>query len=487
MFSFFLRIRDFLFKNTTARQMVFKNAFWLGTGTSISRIIRAIVVIYAARVLGTEGYGIFSYAMSFAAFFSVFSDIGLAGLLTREVSREPERAKAYIATTFAIKLVITAITVTVLLVASPFLIRLEAARSLLPFIALLMIFDGLRMHGFAITRAQNRMEIEAILTIATEIFLTAGSVYLLLTHPSASGLALTYAIGSGLGLILTTFMLRKNLKDIFTHYDKKLVRPLLHSAWPFAIMGVLSGFLINIDTIILGIFRTEHELGLYAAAQRPIQLLYVIPGLLSASIFPILNRMIHTKDKYKIRSILEKSIAGVISFALPISVGGLLVAQPLIILLFGAPYEGATLAFQFLLLTIPLVFPGILIGNTIFTYDRQKIFILSAGLGAVMNVVFDLLLIPSYGIAGCAFATLVAQIFVNGINWVSLRKISPFTIFPGMKNVLLATTIMGIITFVTITVGTPVIVSIILGALTYIGTLWYRKDPLFLEFIRPRH
>ncbi|PIY59464.1 flippase, partial [Candidatus Wolfebacteria bacterium CG_4_10_14_0_8_um_filter_37_11] len=48
-----------------------------------SRLIRAAIIIYAARVLGAAEYGIFSYVLSFAGFFTIFADLGVSPLMTR--------------------------------------------------------------------------------------------------------------------------------------------------------------------------------------------------------------------------------------------------------------------------------------------------------------------------------------------------------------------------------------------------------------------
>ncbi|MDI6734266.1 MAG: oligosaccharide flippase family protein, partial [Patescibacteria group bacterium] len=91
-------IKDFLFKNKSEKQTVIKNSFWLAFGNIAGRLIRAVLIIYAARILGTEGYGIFSYALGLAAFFTIFSDIGLSSLLTRESIKKPEKIAEYFST-----------------------------------------------------------------------------------------------------------------------------------------------------------------------------------------------------------------------------------------------------------------------------------------------------------------------------------------------------------------------------------------------------
>ncbi len=69
------KIRKFLFVNSSIKQTIIKNIVWLSGGVTISRILRSLVIIYAARILGTEGYGIFSYAISFAAILNVIFHI----------------------------------------------------------------------------------------------------------------------------------------------------------------------------------------------------------------------------------------------------------------------------------------------------------------------------------------------------------------------------------------------------------------------------
>ncbi|PIU98388.1 hypothetical protein COS61_01740, partial [Candidatus Wolfebacteria bacterium CG03_land_8_20_14_0_80_40_12] len=77
-------LKELFFKNKGVRQTVAKNVFWLSAGELGSRVFRAFIIIYAARVLGAAEYGVFSYVMALTGFFTLFSDIGVSPLLTRE-------------------------------------------------------------------------------------------------------------------------------------------------------------------------------------------------------------------------------------------------------------------------------------------------------------------------------------------------------------------------------------------------------------------
>ena len=104
------KITAFLFKNQSVRQTIAKNSFWLSFGEIAGRVIRAAIIIYAARVLGAAGWGAFSYAISLAGFFTIFSDFGVSSILTREAAKNDTFRLKYLSTIFFIKLILAAIT-----------------------------------------------------------------------------------------------------------------------------------------------------------------------------------------------------------------------------------------------------------------------------------------------------------------------------------------------------------------------------------------
>ena len=138
------KIKGLLFKNTGTSQTVLKNTFWLSFGQISGRLIRAAVIIYAARMLGVAEYGVFSYVLGLAGFFSVFSDIGVSSILTREAAKRPENRMQIFATTFWIKMALLLGTAAAIMLFAPSFSKIEAARALIPFVAFLVIFDGIR-------------------------------------------------------------------------------------------------------------------------------------------------------------------------------------------------------------------------------------------------------------------------------------------------------------------------------------------------------
>ena len=479
------KIKSFLFENKTESQTIAKNTFWLTFGMIVSRSIRAIMIMYAARVLGTDGYGIFSYALSFAALFGVFSDMGFSGILTRQAVQEPEKLKTYVSTTFILKMIALVFTVFVTAFIGPHLTNIEGARQLLVVVSALLAFDSLRGFAFSIARAKNKMQIESGANIITDGLITLFGIVALIIYPSAKFLAYGYTGGVIAGTLITFFILKRDFSEIFNHFDKEIAKLILRTSWPFALMGLFGGLMINIDTLVIGWFRTAHDLGLYGAAQRPIMFLYVLPGLFAVSIFPIVSRYVKDKKTEIIKKTIEKSISISMMFAFPLLVGGVIVGVPLTVFIFGGAFIDASTPFRILLLTVPLVFAGVIMGNVLFAHNKQKTFIVAYGLGALANLILDLILIPPYGVAGSAFATLISQIFSNGWLWISMQKIIPFSVFPHIKKITIASIGMGIVCFLVSPISPHVLFTIGTGGAVYLGLLILQKEP-FLQKLNPK-
>lgn len=423
------RILDWLLRNNNTGQTIAKNTFWLFAGQIAGRLLRAAIVIYAARVLGAASWGAFSYALGIAAFLTIFSDIGINALITKEAVRQPELKNKYLSTAFFTKLGLLSIFVVGTIIFFPYLTNIEEAAVIMPILIFVFAFDTLRDLGSALSRALEKMEIEAGIQIFTNFaIVTLGFVFLIFS-PTSQSLALAYALGSGIGLAAILFVLRRHFGNLFANFQKSLIKPIIATAWPFGLMGLMGAINLNTDIIMLGWLRTAEEVGFYSAAQKPIQLLYVLPAILATSIFPIMARLAKT-DPESVKKLLRKYFVKLVLAGTAIAIVGLIFASPIINLLFGADYGSAVMTFRILMLTILIVYPSALLGNAIFAYDHQKAFVGFVLAAVIGNVFFNFLLIPPFGIEGAAISTVITQLFTNALIWRKAHKTIGFKILP---------------------------------------------------------
>lgn len=480
----FKKIKSLLFQNTTSKQTIVKNMAWLGLSSVAGRLIRGIFIIFAARILGATEYGVFSYALGLAGFFTLFADIGINSILTRDVSGYPKKAKSYFATSFWIKIFLLVITTLLVILVAPHFSKIASATVLLYFVALLTIFDNLREFLNAFFRAKEKMEFEALVNVAMNIAIAViGAVVLYFSH-TAKAVTISYVSSAGVGFLVAGFILRQELKGLIRNFDIKLVKPTMEAALPLAVAGFLGVFMFNIDIVILGWFKSATEIGFYAAGQKIVSLLYTLPGIIASATFPTLSRFYGKNEHQKVSLIIEKSITLVFAFALPLTIGGLILANPIINFLYGKEYLPSVLTFQILLLTLPIIFAQLVFANLILIYNKQKKFAFFVGLTALGNVIFDLLLIPKFGIAGSAAGTLIVQAIYNFFTWNMMKKINNFETLVHLKKIFFASVILGVLCFVFNKIGINVIINILLSGTIYFGLLFILKEKI-LEELKP--
>lgn len=453
-----------------------KNAAWLFGGQIVGRLLRAVIIIYAARLLGAGGWGAFSYALSLAAFLTIFSDFGVNALLTREGVKSPELRNKYLATAFALKASVLIVLMALVTLLADKLTSIPAAAALLPIVSLIFAFDSLRDLGVAFARSLEKMEIEAWINILTNLSITVFGFIFLYYFGTVQSLTWGYALGSGLGLLAITYTLRGYLKGLWTNIDMSLTKSFLTSAWPFGLLGLMGVVMINTDVLMLGWLTTAEATGFYAAAQRPIQLLYIAPTLIAAAFFPALTRSVKNQDA-DFRPIFERGVVATYLLAVPIAIGGFLLASPIMELLYGSAYLPGTSSFAILALTTLAVFPATIIANGVYAHDKQKNLLSYVILGVSGNIFLNFLLIPILGIAGSALSTFVNQIIINVYLWRQFKKVSDFSILPHLGRIAASGLAMGILIFFLKYFSVNVIVNIVLSGTLYLVFLWLLKEP----------
>lgn len=482
------KIKSFLFQNKTTRQTVAKNTFWLSVSNFGGRLIKAAIVIYAARALGASEYGVFSYAITLAGFLGIFMDPGITSVLLRDASKvsDEERHEIF-SVTLVIKAILVALGVCIVIFICPFFSTLPGATLLLPAAALIMTFDTFREFFFSLLRSREKMQWEAGIFLFTNLAIVTLGFALILHTPTALALAWGYALGTTLGGILAIIVVWKDIMAATTRFSTKRVTPIIQAAWPFAITGALGLLFTNTDILIISWMKTATEVGIYSAAIRIIQVLYIVPYIVQLSTLPIFSRLAN-KDNAKFRSALEQSVGFIFLLSLPLAIGGIILGTKVMTVIFGASFASGGLPFKLLLATLIVDYPGSIIVNAIFAYAHQKSLIISSAIGGITNVAFDILLIPRFGMTGSAVATLIAQIITNWYLWRMMKKINYFEVVPHLGKMIVAAVAMGLVTALFFFTGVNIFVNIIISGVLYFALLYWFREPALREIrniIRP--
>ncbi len=479
------KIASFFFRNTTNKQTVVKNTAWLLIGNIGSRFIRVILIVYAARLLGATNWGAFSYILSLVALFSIFLDLGIHMVTTRETARHPELRGQYLATGASIKLVMLAVMGVAVLVIAPHIFNDKSLTYLLPLAVLLTGVDSFRDFGAALARAWEKMEIEGVSQIITNVAIVAAGFVALAIQPSVRSLLGGYVVGAACGLIAVFIPFRKYFSGWFKNLSGEPLRLFFSSGWAVSIMSIMSAVLLNTDTIVLKAFRDLTQVGYYGAAQRASSLLYMIPPLIAASLFPQMVKSF--SDREKVRRVIEGGAAAMVFITAPLTILSVILSGGIINLLYSSSYSASAPIFAVMGLTfIPSAIIFIL-NDAVFALSGEKKLALLAIISMAGNLILDLLLIPKYGGVGSAAATFINLIILLVFMYAVLRKQQEFVLLPGLRRIISASVVMAAWCLALNLLGVNVVINIVSSSLVYIGVLAALKEPVLKELKNLTH
>lgn len=453
---------------------------WLFAGSAGSSVLRGVIVMYAARKLGVEGYGIFSYALGLAGFFLFFKNIGVDGILTREIAKYPERQHHYFSTALGIEIVLLAITAFLLIFVAPLFSGVEEAVVLLPLVALIFILDDLKDLFIAFFRGKEKMELEALVVVAANLALVIIGFITLSYWPTPQSFVASNALASFVGVVVAAWLLKPFIRGMVRNFERNLIAPILKSAWPLAVSSITGAFLFNVDIVMLGWWRGVEEVGLYAAAQKMVGILAIFSGFVATATLPSLSRLAHS-DREKMGRLLESAMKIIFIIAIPLVVGGGIIKNELIGFIFGQSYLPAVNAFAILLFSILAIHPLAIMSNLLFVFDKQYKMIHYSIIASVCNVTFNFLLIPRYGMEGAALATLISFSLYILLLWRLSKKIYKFSMVSGLKKAFYSAVMMGCVVYILRIGGVHVLINIVLSSMVYFLCLYLMKEKLVEE------
>lgn len=480
MYFFISKIKSFLFENKDIKQTIAKNSLWLVLSESSGRLFKMALIIYAARILGTSGWGVFSYALSVSSILMIFSDTGLNNFITREIIQKKEKYQSLVSTALLIKSIVLIISVLLVIFISPLISQIKEAKILFPIVAAILFFESMRDLSFSINRAFEKMEREMIVkTIMSIIILFLGVIFLII-NPVPESIAIAYAIGSAIGFIAITILIKKDIKGLFSKIDKNALMPIIKIVSPFAIIALIGSIMANTDIFMLGIWKDSVEIGLYASAQRMQQFILIIPSVISVTTFPIISRLANNDNK-KFGIALEKTISLSMLTAIPIAFGGLLLTEQIILLVFGPGYILAAPILRLLMLMLLVSFPLVLLSSAIFAYNRQKNIALAYLFGIISNISLNYFFIPILGATGAALATLISTAIITLIIWRKMKMINYFEILPKLKKIIASSVVMALSILILQYLEIKVVFNIIISSSIYFVILLLLKEPILKE------
>ena len=436
-----------------------------------TRILPALLFIYIARKLGGEDFGKLSFAYSFAGICFIVVDFGLSTILIRNVSRQKELTREYVGNILALKIVLSLICISVIGI---FILFADYPTDV---IIMLMIFGGVMFFKAlvdffcAVFNAHERMDIEAFLKGVNHVLLFLSGIVVLTVGFGSSGLANVFMVVYLISSIIGFYIVYVCIEEIRPCFNLRFWKQILRESLPLALTVIFTVIYFKIDIVMLSLIRGDNnEIGWYSAAIRLIELVGVLPALIVSALFPIVSSL-YKESLDSLKNAFKTSFRYLLTIALPIAVGTLLLSDRLIYIIYGKEYFKTISALKILAIALIFIFVNYILMNILVAVNRQRTNAIMAGTCVFVNIALNFYLIPHYGYLGAGIATVITEIvlFALGLYFVA-KYVCKVNIITMLIRPLISVVIMGAF-IVVIMSKLHLILVILLSALIYFSCL----------------
>lgn len=390
----------------SARGAVARGA-WFGLwAQAVDKVLPIVVLLYLARTLAPDAFGIYSFLVAYLAFFQVVSDYSLDTVLVRAISQDPADGASILRAGLGLKLLMAVISA----VAAVAFIG-PASGSRVPLDLALVAALSLPSALGGAYRAWFR----AHLNIRAVMYIAASRAVLL-----ATGVFSVVAAGLGLRAIFAAMALA-NLANFFAvtlalrrsasprpAFDASIWKLILTGAWPLMLNALATTVGLRASHILLMSLEGPVEVGRLGAAARVTEAFQLLPEALMISIYPLMadawargsDSLLSTATR------ASRYLTAMVGFPVVLCVvaGGLVMET-----LFGPEFRSAAPILGVLAFLALFGATGAVIVNLLVAVHRESSLYRVTVVFSVLNVLACAWAIPRFGGVGAAMAMLAAS------------------------------------------------------------------------------
>ncbi len=400
-----------LLKSRSGLRAIITNTGWLFADRILRMGIGLIVGVWVARYLGVHQYGLFNYATAFVTLFSSFATLGLDNVVVRDIVHDVSHKEKILGTSFWLKL-FGGVSCLFLAVSTIYVLRHDDKMTiwLVAILGTAGIFQAFDTIDFWF---QSQVQSKYTVVAKNTAFIITTLVKIALIQMQASLIAFAWMTVVEIGLGAMGLAIAYNIKGYsfrLWRWSFPVAKTLLKDSWPLILSGLTIMIYMRIDQIMLGEIIGDGAVGIYSAASRISEVWYFIPTAIVSSVSPtIFAAKQNNEEVYyqRIKQLLGLMVLISIAIALPMS----FLSGPIITMLFGNDYAPAAGILSIHIWASLFVFIGVGTSPWFIAEGLTHLSLRRTLVGAIINVVLNLFLIPTYAGLGAAIATVISYAF----------------------------------------------------------------------------
>lgn len=400
---------------------IVKNASWIIVCRVLQSLLSVVIAMLTARYLGPSNFGVVNYAASLTAFFAPIMYLGFNSTIVQELVLKPEDDGKIMGTAMGMSLMsalLCMLGVTAFVsVANP-----NEPETLLvcALYSTLLIFQAVDLLQYW----YQYKYMSKIASIAMLVSYAAAAVYKIVLLVSGRGVV-WFSVANSIEYMLIAMIL-------YVMYRRKGGKPLTFSwnlgtrmvakSWFYILSSLMVTLYSHMGKVCINLLLDEASTGYYSAAVAVITMTSFVFMAIVDSFRPEVLK--HTEAAALDRSMIQL-FAVVFYVALLQCLGIVLLAKPIVYILYGAAYAPAVGAVQVGIWYTIVSYMAYARGVWVLAKGLQKYLWILNLVGAVTNITLNILLIPIIGIVGAAAASVLTETVTNIIVPLFFREMRP--------------------------------------------------------------
>ena len=471
----------------TKKKSLTKNYIYNASYQVLALITPLITTPYLSRVLQADGIGVYSFTTSIVSYFTMFGVLGTLSYGNREIAYLQEDRKTRSKVFWEVEF-LSIITAAIALIAYIFFVLFFAKEYHIIYIIQMISFLTIALD---ITWLLQAMEEFGKIVGRNLFFKILSIVYVFAFVRTKEDLIFHVA-----GNVIISLLIQASVWAYVPKYvdapDWKNIKPFRH------LKGVIALFIPTIaisiytvlDKTMIGIFSTAHENGYYEQALNLSKTVLSLITALGAVMLPRLGYHYNRGEKTEVNNLMYQSYRFVWFLGIPLCFGLMGVAGNVVPWFYGDGFLKLTILLPVLSVLIPIIGLSNITGTQyLIITKRENLLTLSVGIGAAVNFLCNMILIPRYSAIGAAIASVIAELLITSIQFVFIRKeISVGKILACAWKYLIAGGVMLAVLILENAKLAPSILNtcimVISGGIVYFVVLLVLRDEFFMGYIK---
>lgn len=443
-----------------------RNFLSLFISDGMTRIIGLAATVYIARMLAVEGFGLINYGLAFISYALLFANPGLTIIGTREVAKAPHDHR-FIEETLGLRLVLAILMFAVFFVGTVVIpgdfttkrVILVYALTLFPFAVLLeFVFQGREEMAYI---GAGRIIQYGIYLVVLLFFLKQVTDILIVP--------LAFVVSYLINAVFLIAVFISKYRSFRFRFSISQWGMILRASVPVGLAIIFNHATISLPPIVLGIFKTNYEVGIFSAGYKIVFALLIVERVFYYVFFPILSKQ-HKQNPEKLAGSFNFLTRFLFALTIPIAIGGLILAPGIINIVYGQAFLEAINVFRILLVYFMIVPINTIFGYGLIAIDQEKRFFKIITITAILNAVLIVLLGLKFGFYGAAAALLISEFIGIILMHRQLKKFVRFGKLGYMLQPLIATLIMAVVIY--ILQRWHIAILIALGIIVYLSVFY---------------